>query len=163
MAKKLVIVKTRITHNEDGTHKVRHTYAKRTVKTRKSRYIPRCQHMRPGGSLNIKWMEHSDGVVRGVCGTCFRPFDSRTRYGKRYLKLSGALAQKNMGRCLPPEPPKPWKQYVPLALQQTVEAQMIDARETQLTRISPRPRTFWEDVKALLKRMYARANFDQEW
>lgn len=52
----------------------------------------------PQGRLNIKWQEHSNGIITGVCGTCGSPFDARNpkdrvflqRDGNAYLKMGHA-------------------------------------------------------------------------
>lgn len=49
--------------------------------------------------LNIKWMFCSDGVYRGVCGTCFSSFDSRNLDDKALL-LADKYARENAGRAL---------------------------------------------------------------
>ena len=51
-----------------------------------------------GEKLNIKWQEHSGGVVLGVCGTCFSQFDSRNPEDLKWLRKDG-VAIKNMGRA----------------------------------------------------------------
>jgi hypothetical protein len=51
-----------------------------------------------GEKLNIKWQEHSGGIVLGVCGTCFSQFDSRNADDLKWLRMDG-VAIKNMGRA----------------------------------------------------------------
>lgn len=51
-----------------------------------------------GEKMNIKWQEHSGGVILGVCGTCFSQFDSRNSDDLKWLRLDG-VAIKNMGRA----------------------------------------------------------------
>ena len=51
-----------------------------------------------GEKLNIKWQEHSGGIVLGVCGTCFSQFDSRNPEDLKWLRMDG-VAIKNMGRA----------------------------------------------------------------
>lgn len=51
-----------------------------------------------GEKLNIKWQEHSGGIVLGVCGTCFSQFDSRNPDDLAWLRRDG-VAIKNMGRA----------------------------------------------------------------
>ena len=48
--------------------------------------------------LNIKWQEHSNGIIKGVCGTCFSEFDTRNASDLRLLQRDGK-ALKNMGRA----------------------------------------------------------------
>lgn len=61
-----------------------------------------CPHKRTnsdgtyGDKLNIKWQEHSNGIIKGVCGTCFSEFD--TREPKDLAFLDG-VSMKNMGRA----------------------------------------------------------------
>lgn len=63
-----------------------------------------CPHRRTnndgtfGEKLNIKWQEHSGGIVLGVCGTCFSQFDSRVPDDLKWLRMDG-VAIKNMGRA----------------------------------------------------------------
>jgi len=47
---------------------------------------------------NIKWMEHSNGIILGVCGTCFSTFDSRNPKDRAFLAKDGK-AIRNMGRA----------------------------------------------------------------
>jgi hypothetical protein len=51
-----------------------------------------------GEKMNIKWQEHSGGIILGVCGTCFSQFDSRTPEDLKILRMDG-VAIKNMGRA----------------------------------------------------------------
>jgi hypothetical protein len=48
--------------------------------------------------LNIKWQEHSNGIIKGVCGTCFSEFDTRNPSDLRLLQRDGKSV-KNMGRA----------------------------------------------------------------
>jgi len=48
--------------------------------------------------LNIKWMEHSNGIIKGVCGTCFSEFDARNPDDRKLLQRDGK-AITNMGRA----------------------------------------------------------------
>ena len=63
-----------------------------------------CPHLRTnsdgsfGDKLNIKWMEHSQGIIKGVCGTCFSEFDTRNPKDVVFLRRDGA-SMKNMGRA----------------------------------------------------------------
>jgi hypothetical protein len=63
-----------------------------------------CPHTRTdsegtfGDVLNIKWQEHSNGIILGVCGTCFSQFDARNPKDLALLRKDGK-AQKNMGRA----------------------------------------------------------------
>ena len=63
-----------------------------------------CPHLRTnsdgsyGDKLNIKWMEHSQGIIKGVCGTCFSEFDTRNPKDVEFLRRDGK-AMKNMGRA----------------------------------------------------------------
>ena len=61
-----------------------------------------CSHRRTnsdgtfGEKLNIKWMEHSGGIVLGVCGTCFSQFDFRDPEDLKWF-LKDLRAQESMG------------------------------------------------------------------
>ena len=63
-----------------------------------------CPHLRTnsdgsyGDKLNIKWMEHSQGIIKGVCGTCFSEFDTRNPKDAEFLRRDGK-SMKNMGRA----------------------------------------------------------------
>ena len=57
-----------------------------------------CPHQRENGTYNIKWMEHSGGITKGVCGTCFSEFDTRNA-GDLELLRHDLKAIKNMGRA----------------------------------------------------------------
>jgi hypothetical protein len=58
-----------------------------------------CSHLRDiDNTSNIKWMEHSNGIILGVCGNCHSQFDARQP--KDYALLRGdAKAARNMGRA----------------------------------------------------------------
>src|ERR1700676_3215142 len=36
--------------------------------------------------LNIKWMRHSNGIIKGVCGRCFSEFDARNPADLKLLR-----------------------------------------------------------------------------
>lgn len=64
-----------------------------------------CPHLRTRsdgsfetGKLNIKWMEHSNGIILGVCGTCYSQFDARTPKDLQWLRADG-MAYNEMGRA----------------------------------------------------------------
>jgi len=64
-----------------------------------------CPHLRTrsdgsfeSGKLNIKWMEHSNGIILGVCGTCYSQFDARNPADLRWLQADG-MAYNQMGRA----------------------------------------------------------------
>jgi len=48
--------------------------------------------------MNIKWQEHSNGIILGVCGVCFSQFDARNPKDMALLRADG-VAIKNMGRA----------------------------------------------------------------
>jgi len=48
--------------------------------------------------LNIKWQEHSNGIILGVCGTCFSQFDARNSEDRKFLMRDGN-AISNMGHA----------------------------------------------------------------
>jgi hypothetical protein len=56
-----------------------------------------CPHVRENGTQNIKWMEHSNGITMGVCGTCRSEFDTRNPDDLAILRRD-LKAIKNMGR-----------------------------------------------------------------
>ncbi|MGA8221073.1 MAG: hypothetical protein WB780_05405 [Candidatus Acidiferrales bacterium] len=57
-----------------------------------------CPHIRDNGTPNIKWMEHSNGITKGVCGGCFSEFDTRNK--EDYALLRRDLKSiRNMGRA----------------------------------------------------------------
>ncbi len=57
-----------------------------------------CPHVRDNGTPNIKWMEHSNGITLGVCGTCFSQFDTRNAADLELLRKD-LKSIKNMGRA----------------------------------------------------------------
>jgi hypothetical protein len=44
-------------------------------------------------------MEHSNGIILGVCGTCFSQFDATHNAKDRALLQRDGTAKKNMGRA----------------------------------------------------------------
>ena len=57
-----------------------------------------CPHKREDGRLNIKWMEHSNGVTLGVCGECTSQFDTRNPADLALLRAD-PKSIRNMGRA----------------------------------------------------------------
>jgi len=65
-----------------------------------------CPHVRTNGDgtwdekgrLNIKWQEHSQGIILGVCGTCQSQFDARNPKDMELLRRD-SKAFKNMARA----------------------------------------------------------------
>jgi hypothetical protein len=57
-----------------------------------------CPHIRDNGTPNIKWMEHSNGITKGVCGGCFSEFDTRDKEDLALLRRD-LKSIKNMGRA----------------------------------------------------------------
>ena len=57
-----------------------------------------CSHLRDNGTSNIKWMEHSNNIVKGVCGSCFSEFDSRSAADMGILRRD-PKSVKSMGRA----------------------------------------------------------------
>lgn len=57
-----------------------------------------CPHTRENGTPNIKWQQHSNSIVLGVCGTCFSQFDARNPEDLKLLRMD-LKSQKNMGRA----------------------------------------------------------------
>jgi len=58
-----------------------------------------CPHVRDNGTPNIKWMQHSNGIVLGTCGTCFSEFNATTNAADRELLRKDLKSLKNMGRA----------------------------------------------------------------
>ena len=59
-----------------------------------------CPHIREvNGTPNIKWMQHSNGIVLGVCGTCFSQFDATRNAEDRELFRKDLKSMRNMGRA----------------------------------------------------------------
>lgn len=69
----------------------------RELRNRQSRRLG-CPHVRDNGTDNIKWMEHSNGITKGVCGTCQAEFDTRNKDDYALLRRN-IKAIRNMGRC----------------------------------------------------------------
>jgi hypothetical protein len=59
-----------------------------------------CPHKRENGTYNIKWMEHSNHITTGVCGTCRSEFDTRNPEDLKLLR-DDLKSIKNMGRSGP--------------------------------------------------------------
>ena len=57
-----------------------------------------CGHVRDNNTPNIKWMEHSNGILKGVCGSCFAEFDARNPEDLKLLR-SDMKSIRNMGRA----------------------------------------------------------------
>lgn len=57
-----------------------------------------CPHVRENGTSRIQWMEHSNGVIKGVCGHCAAEFDARNPADANLLR-GNLKAIKNMGRA----------------------------------------------------------------
>ena len=66
-------------------------------KRRNARYG--CGHMNEGGRYNIKWMQHSDGIILGVCGNCFTQFDATHNPKDADLLRKDQKSIRNMGRA----------------------------------------------------------------
>lgn len=58
-----------------------------------------CPHVNEGGKLNIKWHQHSNGIILGVCGTCRSEFDATHNINDAQLFRSDLKAQRNMARA----------------------------------------------------------------
>lgn len=59
----------------------------------------KCNHRRyPDNSLNIKWMEHSNHIILGVCGQCFSQFDTREPQDNDFF-LEDIKARRNAGKA----------------------------------------------------------------
>ena len=57
-----------------------------------------CPHTRENGTPNIKWQQHSNNIILGVCGSCFSQFDARNSEDLKLLRMD-LKSQKNMGRA----------------------------------------------------------------
>jgi hypothetical protein len=57
-----------------------------------------CPHLRDNGTSNISWMEHSNNIVKGCCGSCFSEFDTRNPEDLKLLRQN-PKAVKSMGRA----------------------------------------------------------------
>lgn len=58
-----------------------------------------CPHVRENDTPNIKWMQHSNGITKGVCGTCgYDGFDTRNPEDAARLRRD-LKSIKNMGRA----------------------------------------------------------------
>ena len=58
-----------------------------------------CSHLNEGGNSNIKWMQHSNGIILGVCGNCRSEFDATRNREDALLLRSNPKAIRNMGRA----------------------------------------------------------------
>lgn len=67
---------------------------------RKRAYAKRaCQHLNEGGKLNIKWMQHSNGIILGVCGICQSQFDATRNPEDAQLLMKDPKSIRWMGRA----------------------------------------------------------------
>lgn len=58
-----------------------------------------CSHLNEGGKPNIKWMEHSNGIVLGVCGGCNSQFDATHNREDAQLLRQDPKSLRWMGRA----------------------------------------------------------------
>jgi hypothetical protein len=58
-----------------------------------------CSHLNEGGNSNIKWMQHSNGIILGVCGNCRSEFDASRSREDALLLRANPKAIRNMGRA----------------------------------------------------------------
>jgi hypothetical protein len=58
-----------------------------------------CPHINEGGKLNIKWHQHSNGIILGVCGSCKSEFDATRNREDALLFRQDPKAAKNMARA----------------------------------------------------------------
>ena len=58
-----------------------------------------CPHLNEGGKLNIKWMQHSNGIILGVCGSCKSEFDATHNREDAMLLRQDPKSIRNMGRA----------------------------------------------------------------
>lgn len=99
-----------------------------------------CPHRRDDGSQNIKWMEHSNHIIMGVCGSCFSPFDCRDPKDMA-LFLTNPRAQITMGRVKP----------LPTISEETLEDRIINGLKPKYAEdvksIVPVKLSFWQRLK----------------
>ena len=58
-----------------------------------------CPHLNEGGKSNIKWHQHSNGIILGVCGSCKSEFDAtHNREDAQFLR-SDPKSIRNMARA----------------------------------------------------------------
>lgn len=57
-----------------------------------------CPHLREDLKSNIQWHEHSNHIIKGVCGLCCSEFDARIPEDRQLL-LKDQFAIKNMARA----------------------------------------------------------------
>jgi hypothetical protein len=58
-----------------------------------------CPHTNEGGKPNIKWMQHSNGIILGVCGSCNSQFDATHDRDDAKLLREDLKSIRNMGRA----------------------------------------------------------------
>lgn len=58
-----------------------------------------CPHINEGGKPNIKWMQHSNGIILGVCGTCQSQFDATHNRDDARLLMQDPKSLRWMGRA----------------------------------------------------------------
>ena len=58
-----------------------------------------CPHVNEGGKMNIKWMQHSNNIILGVCGSCRSEFDATHNREDAMLLRNDPKSIRNMGRA----------------------------------------------------------------
>ena len=58
-----------------------------------------CPHLNEGGNSNIKWHEHSNGIILGVCGSCRSEFDATRNQKDAMLLRANPKGLRNMARA----------------------------------------------------------------
>jgi hypothetical protein len=58
-----------------------------------------CPHLNEGGNSNIKWHQHSNGIILGVCGSCRSEFDATRNREDAMLLRANPKGIRNMGRA----------------------------------------------------------------
>lgn len=58
-----------------------------------------CPHINEGGKPNIKWMQHSNGIILGVCGSCQSQFDATHNRDDARLLMQDPKSLRWMGRA----------------------------------------------------------------
>lgn len=58
-----------------------------------------CPHLNEGGTSNIKWHQHSNGIILGVCGSCKSEFNATQNVEDAKLLRSSPKSIRNMARA----------------------------------------------------------------
>ena len=70
------------------------------LEIRKRAYAKKaCAHLNEGGKPNIKWMQHSNGIILGVCGNCQSQFDATHNREDAQRLMQDPKSLRWMGRA----------------------------------------------------------------